>query len=171
MLEVASRLGGSSGLYRNLGINFALLSIFDVFGYDVAVQPSAYPIEMARPLSNRFRLGLEYEVIYVDLDDCMIIKDRVNTEIIGFLYHALNCGKRIILMTKHSGDVLATLSKHRLSNLFDEIIHLKPEEEKSDRISMRNAIFIDDSFQERSKVRSRHGIAVFSPDMIESLVG
>ena len=37
LLEIASRLGGSSLLSRAVGVNFALLSFFDAFGYKVSI--------------------------------------------------------------------------------------------------------------------------------------
>jgi hypothetical protein len=170
LLEVAARLAGSSSLYRNRGINFALLNIFDAFGHAVEIKPGTYPIEMGRALSNKFRLGLEYDVVYVDYDDCLIVNNRVNTELISFLYQSLNNGKRIVLITKYQENLRVSLEKYRMSNLFDEVIHLNPEEEKRDFIVGNRSIFIDDSFQERAKVQAAHEIAVFAPDMIEALI-
>lgn len=43
LLEIASRLGGSSLLSHAIGVNFALLSLFDAFDYKVSVSKNDYP--------------------------------------------------------------------------------------------------------------------------------
>jgi len=169
LLEVASRLGGSSGLFRGLGVNFALLSIFDAFGYDVEILPNDQVIEMDRALDNKYKLKINYSTVYVDFDDCLIINNKVNLQLVGFLYSCLNEGKRIILITKHECDLKESLKTYRLNDLFDEIIYLSKTENKTDFISNIDSIFIDDSFQERLNVKKILNIPVFSPDMVEAL--
>jgi hypothetical protein len=170
LLEIASRLGGSSALYRAKGINFALLSIFDIFDYDVQILINEYDIEMDRALSNRYKINLVYSTVYVDFDDCLIIRDKVNSELIAFLYHALNNNKKIVLITKYVGDLEMALKKYRLTSIFDKIIHLNKQDSKSDFIENEDSIFIDDSFAERMAIFNKIGIPVFSPDMIECLL-
>src|SRR5690606_2035985 len=58
LLEIAARLGGSSSLNRNLGVNFALLSIFDAFELDVDVFTNNYCIELDRALDNKYKLSI-----------------------------------------------------------------------------------------------------------------
>lgn len=169
LLEVASRLGGSSALYRALGVNFALLSIFDAFDIDVSIVPNRYEVEMDRALSNRYRLGIDYSTVYVDFDDCLVIDNEVNSELLAFLYQAINRGKRIILLTRHDGNLDEALRKFRVASVFDEIIHLGPVDVKSGHIHYKSSIFIDDSFAERSEVASQLAIPTFSPDMVECL--
>lgn len=171
LLEVAARFGGSSGIHRNKGINFALLTLFDAFGYDIEIIENDYVIELDRSLSNRYFIDLDYRYIYVDYDDCLIINGKVNSELIAFLYQQINCGKQIILITKHAGNLGESLKSYRLENLFDEIIHLKKEDKKANFIPHQNSIFIDDSHGERFQAKDQLGIYVFSPDMVESLMG
>tara|TARA_R110001583_G_scaffold69129_2_gene196187 strand:- start:29032 stop:30309 length:1278 start_codon:yes stop_codon:yes gene_type:complete len=169
LLEVASRLGGSSALFRLKGINFALLSIFDSFGYKVNAIENSYHISMDRALGNVFKVDIQFETIYVDFDDCLIIADKVNVELLSFLYKSLNENKKIILITKHKLNIHETLSQFRLSSLFDEIIHLNENENKFEFITDKKAIFIDDSYIERRDVLNNLKIPVFAPDMIEGL--
>lgn len=170
LLEVAARLGGSSSYFRAKGVNFALLSAFDAFGIPVDVNVNDYKVELDRALGSRFRLDIRYETAYIDFDDCLLLDDSVNSELIGYIFQARNKGVRIILITRHAGDLEEMLKKHRLSDIFDEIIHIKDRLPKSQFIEYKNSIFIDDSFAERSEVKRAHGIPVFSPDMIEMLV-
>ncbi len=115
-------------------------------------------------------MNIIYDTIYVDFDDCLIINQKVNLKLIEFLYQAVNENRRIILLTKHKGDVSLLLKKYRLSDLFDSVINIDINDEKCNYIKNSNAIFIDDSFNERLKIRNRLNIPVFSPDMIECLL-
>jgi len=170
LLEVAARLGGSSGAFRCQGVNFAMLSAFDAFDQDVCVSPNGYHIELDRALSNRYRLAIHYQHVYVDLDDCLLIDGRLNYQLLAFLYQAIAEGKGITLLTRHYRHPETTLREQRIGELFDRIIHLDRDVRKSAYIDHRDAIFIDDSFAERQEVASRTGIPVFSPDMVEALL-
>ena len=170
LLEVASRPGGSSALFRNRGVNFALLSLYDAFDLDVEIAANGYGIELDRALSNVYRIDCDYDTVYVDFDDCLVIRGRVNTTMVAFLYHALNAGARLHLLTRHEHDIHESLAALRLSGLFDSVIHLRNGEPKADHIDAGRAIFIDDSFRERRLVREQLGIPVFAPDIVESLL-
>lgn len=170
LLEVASRLGGSSGIFRNLGINFALLSVFDQMKFDVEVFSNDYTIELDRALDSKFKLNLNYSTVYVDFDDCILISEKLNTELMRFLFESLNRNKKIILITKHEKNIYETLRNLRIESLFDEIIHLNSKELKSNFIKNKNSIFIDDSFEERKDVYHNLNIPVFAPDAVQSLI-
>lgn len=170
LLEVAARLGGSSGLFRCQGVNFALLSAFDAFDQDIEIAPNSYSIELDRALGNRYKTNIQYNRVFVDLDDCLVIRGRLNHQLVSFLYKACGDGKRITLLTRHASPPNETLRRLRIHELFDDIVHITDGSPKSDQISGEGAIFIDDSFQERSEVARRHRIPVFSPDMVECLI-
>jgi hypothetical protein len=169
LLEIASRLGGASALYRGTGVNFALLSIFDSFNIDVKVMTNNYDIELDKALENRYKINIQYSTVYLDLDDCLIINGKINCELLSFLYHAINNKKEIILLTKHEGDLNRVLREHRITSLFDKIIHLSKSDKKHMYIDTKDGVFIDDSFAEREEVWEKTGIHVFSPDMVEVL--
>jgi hypothetical protein len=170
LLEVAPRVAGTMALYRNLGVNLALLSVFDAMERDVAIQANDFAIEIDRALTARFHTDLSYRHVYIDLDDCLICDGLVNTDAAAFLYQCVNRGVAIHLLTRHAGTVAETLRRARLAGLFDEVAHLQSGERKSDFIRHDDAIFIDDSFAERKDVRERKGIPVFAPDAIECLL-
>lgn len=161
LLEVAARLAGSSALFRIKGVNFALLSCFDAFEQDVEILLNDFKVELDRALCNRFKTDLEYTDIFVDLDDTLIVNGKVNHELVAFLYQAINNGKRISLITRHTGDLLATLDKYRLTQLFDRVFHITDGSSKANYIDVEKAIFIDDSFIERqsvSKIKTIHSV-------------
>ena len=170
LLEIAARLGGSSSLNRNLGANFALLSVFNAFGLDVDIFTNDYSIELDRALDNKYKLSITYNTVYCDFDDCLIFGSIVNTQLISFLYQCINEHKKLVLVTKHERNIHDTLIKMRLNDIFDEIIHLKPGERKYLYMSDTDSIFIDDSHVERKEVATTLGIPVFAPDNIECLL-
>lgn len=171
LLEIAARLGGSSSLSRGKGVNFAQLTLFDALGHDVSVIENDYNIELDRALDTVFRIDIDYEEVFCDFDDCLLIdKKYINTELIAFLYQCINEDKKITLLTKHANDIEETLYKFRLTNVFDRTIHINSEDEKARYVDNTNAIFIDDSFAERAAVRSKLGVPVFSVDMVRCLL-
>lgn len=170
LMEIASRLGGSSSVYRAQGINFALLSVYSTFGLPITIRPNQYEVELDRALNVCFKANIDFSNVYVDYDDTLLVNNKVNSSLMRFLFDCINKNKKITLITRHAGDLGESLKKHRISELFHEIIHLKNGEKKSDAIPKHDTIFIDDSFAERNDVVQSCGIPVFSPDMVADLI-
>ena len=170
LVEIAPRIAGTMGLYRNLGVNFALLSVYDCLDVDVEIQCNSYSIEIDRALYSRFQTDLTYQHVYIDLDDTIIVDGRVNVMAVAFLYQCLNKGVEVHLLSRHLGDIRSVLRKHRLEGVFDTIAQLDQVQEKADYIKESSSILVDDSFSERQKVVRRLGIPVFDLDAIESLL-
>ena len=174
LLEVASRFGGSSSLFRAQGINFALMSLFDAFDIPVSILRNTYDVSMDRALDNKYKLNLSYSEVFVDFDDCIYLeKQFVNDALMAFLYRCVNKNIKVTLLSRHDdiklGKLDDLLDKLRIRQIFDRIIHLDPSQKKVDFIDNTNAIFIDDSFAERKAVADKFNIPVFSLDMIEAL--
>jgi carbamoyl-phosphate synthase large subunit len=171
LLEVAPRVAGTSALHRVLGVNFPLLALYEHLRMPVTVAPNDIDVRLDRALVNRYQHDLAYGHVYVDLDDTLLVGDAVNTRLVAFLYQCLNVGRRLVLITRHAQDVDHTLARHRLTGLWDEIVHIRDEAaEKADHIAERDAILIDDSFRERRAAHERLGIATFDSSMLELLI-
>ena len=171
LMEISPRIAGTMALHRNTGVNFILLSLFDRMGFDVTVLQNDFNIEIDRALFSRFTIDIEYDYVYVDFDDTIIVDECVNTTLIKFLYQARNDHKKIILITKHLQNLQDKLRRFALSNLlFDEIIQIRKSENKHDFIKNKKSIFIDDSFEERKAIAAHLKIPVFGLDAIESLL-
>ena len=171
LLEVAPRIPGAACLHRNQGVNFPLLSIYEHYGNSIdRVFINDYGISCYKCVENRFKLSINYDYVYVDLDDTIIIKGIVNTKIMQYLYHAKNSGKKIILITRNKTPIAKLEQYYICRELFDEVIQVDETHKKSEYITNPSAVFIDDSHKERSDVYNNKNICVFSCDMIESLM-
>ena len=171
LLEISPRIPGTMGLSRNLGINFPLLTLFVFWGYDVSIIENEYDIMLDRAFYSAYEIGLQYNHIYLDFDDTITFGNAVNPDVMRFIYQSLNKGKKIHILSKHSTDLMKDLETYHIDKgLFQSIIVIGNDEEKYNYIKEEKAIFIDDSFAERKKVKDKLGIPVFDVDMIESLI-
>ncbi len=169
VMEVAPRIGGTSALSRVHGVNLPMLSLYESERLPVQILPGDYSVEIDRALVNRYRHNIHYRTLYVDFDDTLVIRGKLNVELVKLLYQGMNRGVRLVLLTRHSGDLKSELSFWRIERLFDEIMHLGPQEPKAEYIKERDAILIDDSFAEREAVHKAKGIVTMDPSMIELL--
>jgi carbamoyl-phosphate synthase large subunit len=170
LLEVAPRIAGGMCLHRVLGINFPLLSLYEHLRLPYRILINELDVTLERALVNRYQSNIYYDSVYLDLDDTLIYREKVNIELVRFLYQCVNNQKKLILLTRHSQDVHGTLRQYGLSGLFNEIVVLDQKENKSKYITSQQAIFIDDSFREREEVKERLGIPTFDCSMIEMLL-
>jgi hypothetical protein len=173
LLEISTRMAGTSCLNRNLDINFPLLSILDFSGEEVEISPNRYDIEVDRTLINRYKLDIKYQRVYLDFDDTLILNhEKYNEFVFFYLYQCLNKKIEVILLTKHEQNIFETLKKLNISEgLFSKIIHIKPDEYKYNYIDTEvPAIFIDNSFKERKQIRDFFNIPSFDVSNIECLI-
>ena len=166
LMEVATRFGGSSVIQRYRGVNFPLLNLYLYRGFDIQIEENEFEIEIDRGLDIKGKLNIEFGTVYIDLDDTIIVKDKVNSNMMKLIYYFLNIGKKIILISKHKENIYETLQKYKIDKtIFSQIIHISKEDEKYKYMSL-NSIFIDDSFTERKKVKNQLNIPTFSVDTI-----
>lgn len=171
LLEIAPRIAGTMGLGRNTGVNFPLLTLYNTMNINTEIIKYNYNIEVDRAFVSRYKIDIEYKYVYIDLDDTIIFKGKINQFVIMYLYQLVNNGIKIILLTKHAGKIFDILMKYRIcKELFDEIIHIEKNDEKFKYIKNNNAIFIDDSFSERLKIYKNLKIVTFDLNEIEALI-
>lgn len=171
LMEISPRIPGTMGLTRNMGINFPMLTLFNMLDYDLNIINNNYDIMLDRAFINRYKINYCYENVYIDFDDTITNKGKLNLNAIRYLYQLVNENKKIYLLTRHKDNIENTLRKYKLSkDIFTEIIWINQEKLKSEYIEPEKSIFIDDSFRERIDVSKKLGIPVFDVDMIESLI-
>lgn len=176
LLEVASRIAGTSGFTRCIGANLPLLTLYTFQGQCIKEVPliGYNELHIDRALYNTYKSDLDFDSVYVDYDDTLVINGHLNIQLISFLYSCIDYGKPVYLLSRHDdekyGRLDDLLKKYHLHNLFDEIIHIDLSENKSTYIKSNKAIFIDDSYGERMSVHKSTNIPVFDPSMIEALL-
>lgn len=172
LLEMSCRVAGTMSVYRQLGVNLPLLAVFDALGMDVQVLRNDLPLTLRRRLQSSYATDLTFDTVYVDYDDTVIVDGQVNAVLMQFLYECRNRGRRLVLLTKHAGDLAAHMRAfHIPESLFDRIDHLDAAQRKVDFITDRNAILIDNLFAERRDAARHAGIAVFDVDAVPGLLG
>ena len=127
-------------------------------------------VETDRSLQNRYKLDIQYSALYIDLDDTLILRGKVNIDALKLVFECINRCIPVILITRHRGDLDFTLKKHRLTGLFDEVIRVNPFQKKSELIYRDDSILLDDSFSERWDVQNKCGILTFDCSMLEALI-
>ena len=176
LLEVASRIAGTSGFTRCIGANLPLLTLYTFQGQCIKEIPliGYNELHIDRALYNTYKSDLDFDSVYVDYDDTLVINGHLNIQIIAFLYSCIDEGKPVYLLSRHDdekfGKLDNLLEKYHLKTLFDEIIHIGLSERKSTYIKSNKAIFIDDSYGERMSVYNAKKIPVYDPSMIEALL-
>ncbi|SFD40136.1 ATP-grasp domain-containing protein [Bacillus sp. OV194] len=172
LLEISPRIAGTMSLYRNKGINFPLLSLFDRQEYKLDVIENNFRIEVDRALINRFTLDFEYERVFIDFDDAITKDEKINPTVMMYIYQCINKDIELVLITKHARDIRETLTHLKVDpSIFSEIVHITKEDDKHKYIKNdKPSIFIDDSYSERKMMKEMTGMPVFDLDAIECLI-
>ena len=172
LLEVATRIAGTMCVQRAAGVNLPLLTVYDRMGYEVQVEAQLAEVEVDRALYNAFRLNKQFTEVYLDFDDTLIVHGRVNELLMRYIYQCRNNQIPVTLITKHEMPIGESLEKYCISpKLFGQIIHIRKDQNKCDFVTPdRDALFLDDSFTERSRMAKRHGIIALGVDAVECLI-
>lgn len=171
LLEFSARQATNSCFYSNLGVNFSLLSLFDAMDNEVTIIYNELSMTQERCLSGSYKLEYNYDVAYIDYDDTLIIDKHVNTLLMQYIYKCINKRIKVVLLTRHFGDLYTSMAKYRINpSVFDNIIWIKDGSMKSKYINQNNAIFIDNATQERLDVKRVCGIPVFDVDALLALI-
>lgn len=171
LLEISPRIPGTMATSRMLGINYPLLTLYNMWGFDVEIINNEIDIILDRAFINRYKTNVDYKCVYLDFDDTVYVRDKVNINLIAFCYQCVNKKIPIYLITKHAKDIYDSLAKYKINpDLFEKIIHIEKEDDKADYIKEKKSILIDDSFSERLNVHKKLGICVYDLDMIDSLL-
>ncbi len=172
LMEVATRIAGTMCVERARGVNLPLLTVFDALGYDLKIDPQFDFVETDRALENCYKVKFEFDELYIDYDDTIIVHDKINLEAVALLYKCVNSNIPVYLITKHCKNIYSELSERNIAeSIFKKIIHISATDNKCDyMLPSSKALFIDDSFAERERVSQRFGIKVLGVDAIEILL-
>lgn len=161
LLEVASRVSGSMGFQRNLGVNLVEAFLHELCGNPVSFYSNSITsIMYDRALYEKIKWDFRPSCIYVDFDDTLRFEDgSMNHKLVGILYGCkVNIGSRIILLTRRNENLEILLDSFGIRHLFDSIFKMDKATPKSLYITDKDSVFIDDSFAERAEVARARGI-------------
>ena len=171
LMEISCRQSGTMTLYRHKGINFPLLGVYELTGKQSDILENSYDITLDRYLKGCFRINISHDTVYIDFDDTITTRGKVNIQTISFIYQCLNRNKKIVLLTRHKDNIMESLKKYKIDiDIFDDIIDIPAGRKKSEYITQKNSIFIDNSFAERADVSSQCKIPVFDVDIVDTLI-
>ncbi|MDO4788581.1 MAG: ATP-grasp domain-containing protein [Johnsonella sp.] len=171
LLEISTRCAGTMCMARARGVNLPLLSVYDAMDWDIDIILNPYHITVDRTLISRYKIDYEYDTVYFDFDDTLIIDKEVYLPAISFLYQCKNKGKKIVLITKHETDIFEDMDHYLIPRkLFDEVHLIDPKDNKAKYIKDKKSIFVDNAYAERKAVYLEHKIPVFDVDAIEVLL-
>lgn len=173
LLEISTRMAGTSALTMSNDINIPLLSILEFQDLKYEINSNNLSIELERALVNRYKVNIDYTRVYVDLDDTIIFKNnQINQYLMMFFYQCINKRKEIVLITKHIKNVYETLRDYKIpSEIFTGIIQIGHDEYKYHYMKNEiQSIFIDNSFEERKQVKENLNIPTFDVSNIECLM-
>ena len=100
LLEIETRVAGTMAFSRCLGVNLPLANLYLIEGINVKINPQKFDIIIDRSLANRYITNIEYDTVYVDLDHTIILDEKLNLDLIKFIYQCINREIRIILISK-----------------------------------------------------------------------
>lgn len=89
LLEVAPRIAGTMALNRVAGINFAMLTIYESMQININLLPTFNNIQITRSLSNKYKHKINFEHVYIDYDDTIVVKNKLCLPIITFYINVL----------------------------------------------------------------------------------
>ena len=171
LLEVETRVAGTMALSRAMGVNLPLANLYLHAGCEVNLHKQRYELTLDRCLATNYKTNISYQSVYIDLDDTIVVKGRLNLDAVKFLYQCFENHIPVILLSKSQHpEPDAYLRKLKIDQLFNKVYWLLENQSKADFIEDVHSIFIDDSFSQRAIVEAQHGIPTFEPGMIDVLL-
>jgi hypothetical protein len=151
-------------------VNLPLLGLYESDRIEVTIPNELLGIIVERSLAPAYSHTIEYEALYLDYDDTLIVGGAVNSQLVRIAYQCLNRKQAVVLVTRHAGDISASLQKYRLGGLFDQIVHLKAGESKRKAITHSKCVFVDDSFRELEDLSRHPGVTALHVSSADLLV-
>jgi hypothetical protein len=164
LMEVSARPAGGQVHSRARGYNLPLLHVYLMQDNDLSLPAERDFPNLTKRLVPVSPILKNIKRAYFDLDDTLLVNQRVNPEAMALVYQMSGEEVDMKLITKHEFDVFETLRHFHIDpNLFSSIHHIKSNENKSTYISTDagTTILIDNSFSERLEVSTNTNCQTF----------
>ena len=100
LLEIETRVAGTMAFSRAMGVNLPLVNLYVADDKPVNLKKQKYELIIDRSLANRYRTNIKFNKVYIDLDDTIILRKKINTDVVKFIYQCLNNNIKLILISK-----------------------------------------------------------------------
>jgi hypothetical protein len=168
--NVWAHMDRRASLSRNRGVNLPLLCLYDAMGVPFEILENDV-INALDETTGEFSAGASFETVYCDFDDCLVIDGQANQPLVEFLRRCTAKEIRCVLLTRHAGDIGASLARHGLGDLFDEVVHITDGRSKAEFVHPGPSVFIDDSHGERKSIRTHcPGALIADPNSFTHVV-
>ena len=127
LLEISTRIAGSSAINRLNNVNLPLLAIYSKLNIPFTIKNNVINHQTTKIYNTYINSDIldNYQNIYIDFDDTLIINNEVNPMCIAFIYKYMK-NKNIYLITRHHKDINQSLYNCRIEqNIFKKIINIK----------------------------------------------
>jgi len=164
-----SKFRSSWVLFRSLGINIPLIAIQNLFLRKIATNLFMSPEFITMTDDGQLFYSYNPKKYYFDLDETLICRGYPIQKTVKFLFSLKRQGKDLFLLTRHIYNIESTLVSIGVDpNIFNEIIKVEPDQNKSAYIERNSdAFFIDNEFPERFDVWKNCEINVLDLDQID----
>jgi hypothetical protein len=118
MMKIGCVIAYSKG-HNNYGTSlqgYALVRKIQELGYDVEIICNSFDIELDRRYKSSYKVNINYNYVYIDFDDTLIIDGKINSIAMRFIYQSVNRGVKIVLLTKHDTDINDDLKRYKISD-------------------------------------------------------
>jgi carbamoyl-phosphate synthase large subunit len=170
LLEVGIRVAGASGINRSLGVNLALMHLYQFMGQKIDVisqfHPAIYFYEQ-----NTCKINFHFGKAYFDFDDTLTVGNSFNLRVLEAIQKLKLDGIEVSIITRSKVDIAKRLETSKLNQVISRVEYLKENETKSSKIdSSQICLFVDDSFRERKEVSTKLGnsVLVLDPSAFET---
>ena len=169
LLEISTRLPGSFSLSRCLDVNLPLMALKDFDGQDVELTFNNIEIEADKQFFGKYKLGIEYNSVFIDFETCFEIMDNIDAFFMMYLYQCLNKNIEIDLITQNKEKMEKYLIKNKIDrNIFKNIFEISREKIKD--VLTEKSIFLSNDDNLKNILRKEINEYCFSNNIIEALI-
>lgn len=169
LLEISTRLPGSFSLSRCLDVNLPLMALKDFDGQDVELTFNNIEIEADKQFFGKYKLGIEYNSVFIDFETCFEIMDNIDAFFMMYLYQCLNKNIEIDLITQNKEKMEKYLIKNKIDrNIFKNIFEISREKIKD--VLTEKSIFLSNDDNLKNILRKEIKEYCFSNNIIEALI-
>ena len=169
LLEISTRLPGSFSLSRCLDVNLPLMALKDFDGQDIELTFNNIEIEADKQFFGKYKLGIEYNSVFIDFETCFEIMDNIDAFFMMYLYQCLNKNIEIDLITQNKEKMEKYLIKNKIDrNIFKNIFEISREKIKD--VVTEKSIFLSNDDNLKNILRKEINEYCFSNNIIEALI-